>query len=131
MPVTVCLREHGFPMELDEIVEKLHFLALGEALGVTTLEPAEYEGIKLEESYLSKKGGDPRTVQEGTTRTPGWHPEETATQLPQQYAQKPWGGHTSCGRPAGNLPSGLRVSGLLSPGNGGPNEGAATLEPTA
>ena len=31
-----------------------------------------------------KKGGDPRTGQtrKGTTRTPGWHPEETASQLP-------------------------------------------------
>ena len=26
-----------------------------------------------------RKGGDPRTDQEGTTRTPGWHPEEKAT----------------------------------------------------
>ena len=24
------------------------------------------------------KGGDPKTDQEGTTRTPGWHPEEKA-----------------------------------------------------
>ena len=28
-----------------------------------------------------RKGGDPKTDQEGTTRTPGWHPEENATQL--------------------------------------------------
>ena len=28
------------------------------------------------------KGGDPKTDQEGTTRTPGWHPEEKAPQLP-------------------------------------------------
>ena len=25
-----------------------------------------------------RKGGDPKTDQEGTTRTPGWHPEEKA-----------------------------------------------------
>ena len=29
-----------------------------------------------------RQGGDPITDQEGTTRTPGWHPEENATQLP-------------------------------------------------
>ena len=54
------------------------------------------------------KGGDQRTDQtrKGTTQTPGWHPEETASQLPQQDAQKPWGVHPSCGRPAGYLPSG-------------------------
>ena len=28
--------------------------------------------------------GDPKTDQEGTTRTPGWHPEENATQLPEE-----------------------------------------------
>ena len=28
------------------------------------------------------KGGDPKTDQEGTTRTPGWHPEENEAQLP-------------------------------------------------
>ena len=31
-----------------------------------------------------RKGGDPKTDQEGTTRTPGWHPEEKATQLPEE-----------------------------------------------
>ena len=31
-----------------------------------------------------RKGGDPITDQEGTTRTPGWHPEETEAQLPQK-----------------------------------------------
>ena len=31
-----------------------------------------------------RKGGDPITDQEGTTRTPGWHPEENATQLPEE-----------------------------------------------
>ena len=30
-----------------------------------------------------RKGGDPKTDQEGTTRTPGWHPEENATQVPE------------------------------------------------
>ena len=55
-----------------------------------------------------RKGGDPRTDQtrKGTTRTLGWHPEETASQLPQEDVQKPWCGHPSCGRPAGYLPSG-------------------------
>ena len=38
----------------------------------------------LEESNLRKEGSDPRTVGtwKGTTRTPGCHPEETASQLP-------------------------------------------------
>ena len=38
----------------------------------------------LEESNLREKGTDPKTDQmtKGTTRTPGWHPEETASHLP-------------------------------------------------
>ena len=41
------------------------------------------------------KGGDPRTdhSRKGTTRTPGWHPEEAASQLLKHVAQKPCGGH--------------------------------------
>ena len=31
-----------------------------------------------------RKGGDPKTDQEETTRTPGWHPEEKATRLPEE-----------------------------------------------
>ena len=58
-------------------------------------------------------------AKKGTARTRGWHPEETASTLPQQVAQKPWGEHSSCDRPADYLLRGLWVSGLLSPGNGG------------
>ena len=38
----------------------------------------------LEENSQSQKGDDPKTDQitKGTTRTLGWHPEETASQLP-------------------------------------------------
>ena len=45
-------------------------------------------------------------------------------------AQKQWGGHTSCGSPLTTSLRGPWVSGLLPPGNGGTNEGAATLKPT-
>ena len=35
------------------------------------------------------KGGDPRTDQsrKGTTRTPGWHPEEAASELQKHVAR--------------------------------------------
>ena len=39
------------------------------------------------------KGGDPITDQEGTTRTPGWHPEEKATQLPEEVLSNQRGLH--------------------------------------
>ena len=52
------------------------------------------------------------------------------TTPPLSDALKPWGGHSSCDRPAGYLLRGLWVSGLLPPGNGGTKEGAATLKPT-
>ena len=47
-----------------------------------------------------RKGGDPKTDQEGTTRTPGWHPEENATQLPEEVPsyQRGLHQHTAKGR---------------------------------
>ena len=38
--------------------------------------------------------------------TPGWQPKETVHKLPQQDAQKPWGGHSSSDGTADYLPSG-------------------------
>ena len=35
------------------------------------------------------KGGDPKTDQEGTTRTPGWHPEETEALTARRGTLKP------------------------------------------
>ena len=45
-----------------------------------------------------------REVLRGSLTTPGWHPEETVPKLPQQDAQKPWGGHPSCDGTADYLP---------------------------
>ena len=44
------------------------------------------------------KDGDSRTdhTRKGTTRIPGWHPEEAASQLPKHVAHKPWGGRPPC-----------------------------------
>ena len=39
------------------------------------------------------KGGDPNTDQEGTTRTPGWHPEEAASKLPEEVLSNQRGLH--------------------------------------
>ena len=67
----------------------------------------------------------------GTTRTPGWHPEETASQLPHNSravslinatVPSPRSRVVGTPRVAGPLTTSLRglwVSGLLPPGNGG------------
>ena len=47
-----------------------------------------------------------REVLWGSLTTPGWQPKETVPKLPQQDAQKPWGGHPSCDGTADYLPSG-------------------------
>ena len=36
-----------------------------------------------------RKGGDPKTDHEGTTRTPGWHPEETEAVTARRGTLKP------------------------------------------
>ena len=48
------------------------------------------------------------------------------TRPPFRDAQKPWGGHPSCGGTAGHLPSGTAVSGNPPPGTGGTSGRAAT-----
>ena len=59
----------------------------------------------------------PISLKKGTTGTPGWQPKETAFHNYQSRAsaqstpllrdaQKPWGGHPLCGRPADYLPPG-------------------------
>ena len=60
--------------------------------------------------WTVRKGGDPKTDQEGTTRTPGWHSEENATQLPEEVLSKqrglrqrtPEDPGASCKAPRGN-----------------------------
>ena len=44
-----------------------------------------------------RKGGDPKTDQEGTTRTPGLHPEETEALTARRDTLKPaWSASTHC-----------------------------------
>ena len=78
----------------------------------------------------------------GTTRTPGWHPKETASQLHLYSRADCFINATATSRPeamgwpprvAGPLTTSLRelwVSGLLPPGNGGTCKGAANQKPT-
>ena len=47
-----------------------------------------------------------REVIRASFTTLGWRPKETRPKLPQQDAQKPWGGHPSCDGTADYLPSG-------------------------
>ena len=43
------------------------------------------------------EGGDPKTDEEGTTRTPGWHPEETEALTARRDTLKPaWSASTHC-----------------------------------
>ena len=42
------------------------------------------------------KGGDPKTDQEGTTRTPGWHPEVPNCQRQIRYSRTAWAASTHC-----------------------------------
>ena len=98
----------------------------------------------LEESDLRQKGDDPKTDQtKGVdSNLPGWQPKETrpncrSTAGPTaqttpllRYAQKPWGGHPLCGRPADYLPTRTVGQWLPAPCNGGTCKRAATPEPT-
>ena len=61
-----------------------------------------------------RKGGDPITDQEGTTRTPGWHPEENATQLPAKVLSNQRGLHQRT--PKGRDPKTLERAVKLSEG---------------
>ena len=72
-----------------------------------------------------------------TQNLPGWQPKEnsfpTAKAGPSaqstpllRVAQKPWGGHPRCGRPADYLPPGTVGQWPPAPCNGGPSARAAT-----
>ena len=142
-----------FPIQLDEKLAVLHLPALGAVLTVFAQEHQfmlvsrfKAKSVRfvatLEESNLSKKEGrrpKDRSLTTGTTRTPGWKPKETASQLTKQWpsalstpllhdAQKPWSGHPRWAAPLTTSLRGLWVSGLLPPGNGGSYQRAATLE---
>ena len=73
--------------------------------------------------WNERRGGDPRTdqVAKGPTRTPGWHPEETASLTANACRPEAVGwAPLVCAGPLTTSLRGLWVSGLLPPGGSQP-----------